>query len=219
MAKQYAVKMGRTPGIYDNFNDCLEQVKGYKNAQYKGFNTMEEAIVYMESDTIYQLSDCNIADIDKPNNIFTENTDSDASAYIDSYINYNNATFTSCLYFVNDDMKCKMVTEYNSYHPLSKLGADAGKILAAQTAMEMAKQHSVEHLTIYQKDNNRVDKYFTSGRKSGENIPDIKSYFKETQTKVNVYFSPKIAIQSNGFKAITEFSEVNQKQSGKSKNK
>lgn len=39
----YAVSNGRTIGIFLNWNDCNNSVKGYKNALYKKFNTKEEA--------------------------------------------------------------------------------------------------------------------------------------------------------------------------------
>lgn len=45
MAKQkyYVVWDGVTPGIYDSWNDCLLQTKGYEGAKYKSFETKEEA--------------------------------------------------------------------------------------------------------------------------------------------------------------------------------
>ena len=39
----YAVANGRTIGIFLNWNDCNNSVKGYKNALYKKFDTKEEA--------------------------------------------------------------------------------------------------------------------------------------------------------------------------------
>lgn len=39
----YAVANGRTIGIFSNWNDCNNSVKGYKNAIYKKFDTKEEA--------------------------------------------------------------------------------------------------------------------------------------------------------------------------------
>lgn len=34
--KFYAVKVGKTPGIYHSWHDCLEQVTKYKGASCKG---------------------------------------------------------------------------------------------------------------------------------------------------------------------------------------
>jgi ribonuclease HI len=41
--KYYVVWVGVEPGIYDNWNDCQAQIKGYPNAKYKSFKTKQEA--------------------------------------------------------------------------------------------------------------------------------------------------------------------------------
>ncbi|MCJ8342441.1 MAG: ribonuclease H family protein [Cetobacterium sp.] len=39
----YAVKSGRKVGVFLTWNECEEQVKGFKGAEYKKFNTLNEA--------------------------------------------------------------------------------------------------------------------------------------------------------------------------------
>jgi len=41
--KYYVVWEGINPGIYDNWNDCKEQVEAFEGAKYKGFASKEEA--------------------------------------------------------------------------------------------------------------------------------------------------------------------------------
>lgn len=41
--KYYVVWQGRNPGIYDQWDQCLEQVKGFPAAQYKAFKSITEA--------------------------------------------------------------------------------------------------------------------------------------------------------------------------------
>lgn len=41
--KYYVVWDGVTPGIYDTWEECLLQTKGYDNAKYKSFETRDEA--------------------------------------------------------------------------------------------------------------------------------------------------------------------------------
>jgi ribonuclease HI len=48
----YAVVNGRTNGIFLNWNDCNNSVKGYKNALYKKFDTREEADFFIQSTNI-----------------------------------------------------------------------------------------------------------------------------------------------------------------------
>jgi len=49
MAKKkfYAVKEGKTPGIYSTWSECEEQTKGFSGAKYKAFSTLEDAERYM----------------------------------------------------------------------------------------------------------------------------------------------------------------------------
>ena len=41
--KYYVVWKGVSPGIYTSWTDCQLQIKGYDGAQYKSFDTLEEA--------------------------------------------------------------------------------------------------------------------------------------------------------------------------------
>lgn len=41
--KYYAVRAGKTPGIYDNWKECKEMVTGFPGAVYKSFRTLQEA--------------------------------------------------------------------------------------------------------------------------------------------------------------------------------
>lgn len=43
MGKFYVVWAGRKPGVYDNWEDCLEQVNNFPGASYKAYPTSAEA--------------------------------------------------------------------------------------------------------------------------------------------------------------------------------
>jgi ribonuclease HI len=45
--KYYAVKVGKTTGIFDTWSDCSESIKGFPNAEYKSFPNREEAEAYL----------------------------------------------------------------------------------------------------------------------------------------------------------------------------
>lgn len=47
MSKFYAVKKGKTTGIYTDWETCKVQVNGFSGAQYKSFKTRSEAEAYM----------------------------------------------------------------------------------------------------------------------------------------------------------------------------
>lgn len=50
--KYYAVKVGKTPGIYLTWDECSAQVTGYKGAKFKSFSTIEEALKFIGDDSI-----------------------------------------------------------------------------------------------------------------------------------------------------------------------
>ena len=45
--KYYAVKKGKSPGVYGTWNACKAQVDGFSGALYKSFTTQEEAAAYV----------------------------------------------------------------------------------------------------------------------------------------------------------------------------
>ena len=44
--KYYAVKKGRTPGVYQSWAECKAMVDGFPGAVYKSFKTREEAVTF-----------------------------------------------------------------------------------------------------------------------------------------------------------------------------
>ncbi|MGI6478508.1 MAG: viroplasmin family protein [Salinivirgaceae bacterium] len=48
--KYYVVWVGRIPGIYETWNEVKDQVHGYENAKYKGFESLDAAREAYEND-------------------------------------------------------------------------------------------------------------------------------------------------------------------------
>lgn len=65
--KYYAVKVGKTPGIYFNWADCSSQVTGYKGAKFKSFFTIEEALEFIgDTDSNTNITKTEEKEITKP---------------------------------------------------------------------------------------------------------------------------------------------------------
>jgi ribonuclease HI len=85
----YAVKKGRTTGIFLTWNDCNEQVKGFPNAIFKKFNTKEEANKFILSDDLITTEKNNISSFFTPNKVICHKKD-----FIPDYYVYTDG---SCL--------------------------------------------------------------------------------------------------------------------------
>ena len=44
----YAVRRGRSTGIFTSWPQCRAQVSGFPHNEYKGFHTQEEALIYLQ---------------------------------------------------------------------------------------------------------------------------------------------------------------------------
>lgn len=80
----YAVANGRTIGIFLNWNDCNNSVKGYKNALYKKFDTKEEADNFIKANKI-NIDDINNK-IQNPNNVIMNSKDDNIVFNPDYYV-------------------------------------------------------------------------------------------------------------------------------------
>ncbi|MCI5620335.1 MAG: ribonuclease H family protein [Lachnospiraceae bacterium] len=72
-SKYYAVKVGKTPGIYRTWEECKEMVDGYPSAKYKSFSSLAEAEAFVGGDSEEtQESIVNYAFVDGSYNIATK---------------------------------------------------------------------------------------------------------------------------------------------------
>ena len=56
--KVYAVRKGKTTGIFSTWDECKASVEGYPNAEYKSFPSEEEAKLYIEGTTVQEDRPC-----------------------------------------------------------------------------------------------------------------------------------------------------------------
>lgn len=52
LKKWYAVKRGRTPGVFETWEEAKQSVSGYSGAVFKSFPSLEEAQAYVDSATV-----------------------------------------------------------------------------------------------------------------------------------------------------------------------
>lgn len=52
MAKFYAVKVGKSPGIFESWDECKASVEGFPGAKYKSFSKREEAEAFLNENEV-----------------------------------------------------------------------------------------------------------------------------------------------------------------------
>lgn len=167
MAKYYAVKVGKKTGIFDNWDECKENVTGYPGALYKSFKNISEAYQYMGWEGAQMsLFDFDDSPVDTSGNInySAGNDDSitrivieddapysnerHAVAYVDGSFNVVTNIFSyGVVMFYNGEeihLSDKMEDE-----ELASMRNVAGEIHGAMAAMEFALNKGCRELTIY----------------------------------------------------------------------
>lgn len=129
MAKFYAVKIGRKPGIYSTWNECKEQVDKFKGAIYKSFTTMDEAKAFIEEKKI--------------------SFDGGLIAYVDGSYNVKTKEYGfGCVIIENQQVIKEMYGKGDDENYVSMRNV-AGEILGSICAMEYALSHGHQQICIY----------------------------------------------------------------------
>lgn len=132
MAKKfYAVRVGKTPGIYDNWDTCKEMVHGFPGAQYKSFPTKEEAEAYLKNtkESLEKKADIPYAFVDGSYNIATKT------------YGYGG--------FLAHDGKREILQGSGKEEEMASMRNVAGEILGSMAAMQKAVELGIRELIIY----------------------------------------------------------------------
>ncbi|MDK2563382.1 ribonuclease H family protein [Romboutsia sedimentorum] len=170
--KFYAVKKGKKIGIYNTWNDCKEQVNGFSRAEYKSFETLNEAKCYIE---------------DKKNEVF-QNSDSCLEAYVDGSYEHCIRAYGSGVVILKDNKVEKTYSTKGENESLVSMRNVAGEIEAAKIAMQYCISNKVENLTLYF-DYEGIEKWCNGAWKANkEGTIDYKKFYDSIKNKLNVKF-------------------------------
>ncbi len=170
--KFYAVKKGKKIGIYNTWNDCKEQVNGFSGAEYKSFETLNEAKDYIE---------------DKKNEIL-KNSDSCLEAYVDGSYEHCIRAYGSGVVILKDNKVEKTYSTKGENESLVSMRNVAGEIEAAKIAMQYCISNEVENLTLYF-DYEGIEKWCNGAWKANkEGTIDYKKFYDSIKNKLNVKF-------------------------------
>lgn len=206
--KYYAVKIGKTTGVFETWEECKLSVDGYPNALYKSFKSLSDAYAYMgwsgkqlslfDSDS--SEGQINVFDMDSNKSYHTplsnENTpDFDipfsnsvkAVAYVDGSYNQVTKEFGYGVVMFHNGKEFHLSESFND-EEMASMRNVAGEIYGSMAAMEYAIQNKIPNLTIYY-DYMGISKWCTGEWKTNKKGTILyKKYYEQAKKKVSISF-------------------------------
>ena len=180
--KYYAVRVGKTPGIYLTWDDCKAMVDGYPGAKYKSFSNIAEAEAFLEGAAYQQ-------QLDKPavETAQTQVTNQEAYAFVDGSYNVVTKVYGYGGFLVADGTKY-ILQGSGLDEEMAAMRNVAGEILGSMAAVNKALELGLSQLNIYY-DYNGIEMWATGAWK--RNKAGTIAYYEFMQSikdKIDVRF-------------------------------
>jgi len=187
--KYYAVKKGKTPGIYETWDECSRNVTGVPGAQFKGFATIEEAREYLGA-PLPEKSGYGLLEDRKSELIAYMKRligSSDAIAFVDGSYDSSTGDFAYGMLIYHDGVYEEFSEKFindarNGMHNV------AGEIEGSMHAMKYALQHGLGSISIHY-DYEGIEKWCTGVWKATkEGTISYRDYYLSVKDRVKVNF-------------------------------
>lgn len=211
MAKKnyYAVRRGKTPGIYRTWEECRAQVEGFSGALYQGFATEEEAAVFIggevrepnaggkaevkgsESELDAGTGKCEInrdsTEVEERTLPVPDLLPGQAIAYVDGSYNVNTGAYSAGVVFFYEGEQHNFCRKGED-EEMAQMRNVAGEILGACAAMEEAANRGVRELILVH-DYQGISSWCTGEWKTNkEGTKAYKAYFDSLQDRLVIQF-------------------------------
>ena len=129
--KYYAVRKGSITGIFSTWEECKQSVTGYSCAEYKSFQTREEAEAFLKGTEVAE-----------------DTQDGFVSIYVDGSFHSATGEFSYGMVVLREDGE-------ETYHKkfadkeLASMRNVAGEIKGAEAAMQYALDRGIPRIAIY----------------------------------------------------------------------
>lgn len=189
--KFYAVKVGRTPGIYNSWDDCKAQVDGYGGAIYKSFKTAGEAAEYMGWGSVENASKTE-KNADKKTEYISDVEmhtvgDRDGVAYVDGSFNVDTGEFSYGVVMFHEGQELHFNKKFDDAE-LATMRNVAGEIKGAEAAMQYAFENGMKTLVIYH-DYEGISRWpLREWKANKEGTKAYQLFFDKISKNVNIKF-------------------------------
>ena len=159
MTKFYAVRKGKKTGIFSTWDECKEQVTGFKGAIYKSFKTIEEAEEFVKG------NEEKIENVEAVDGVY---------AYIDGSFDRVQGIYGSGVVIVDVDKKYEFKHAGNR-EDYAQLHNVAGELEAAKYVMWYAVDRKIKEITLFY-DYKGIESWATGDWQA--NLPYTQDYVK-----------------------------------------
>lgn len=130
--KIYAVKNGRVPGIYLNWEECKAQVDGYSGAIYKSFSNTDDALEYIGAVKNKEAPECEV------------------KVYVDGSYDVRTGDYSyGMVVLLSDGTTYQTYRAFSHDNEASSMRNVTGEIEGAKAAIVYAILHGYKSLAIY----------------------------------------------------------------------
>lgn len=170
--KYYAIKKGRTQGIYTSWTEAQKQVSGYSNAEFQSFTSKAEAENYLQ-----------------PQIKKTEYTDAETvTAYVDGSFDKKNKRYSYGVVMLKDDKVLATLSNADDDPKYAESFQIAGECFGSLNAIKWAKQQGYKKVLIHY-DYMGIEMWATGKWKAKKTVSqDYVSYFNRLSKEITVEF-------------------------------
>ena len=185
MAKYYAVKKGRIPGVYHTWDECKKQVDVYSGAVYKSFSSLQEANDFL---------------IEKSKTVFHNGL----IAYVDGSYNIKTKEYGYGCVLIEGQKVIEKLSGKGNKEELASMRNVSGEILGSLAAMKYAVDHRYPQICIYY-DYEGIEKWATGVWKTNkEATKQYVQMVQRFQNQLDIHFIKVLAHSGDTFNEMAD---------------
>lgn len=181
--KYYAVRVGKTPGIYLTWDDCKAMVEGYPGAKYKSFGSIAEAETFLDG--------VETGSVQKKQTTATEElsiVETLPYAFVDGSYNIVTGVYGYGGFLVVGQDR-HLLQGAGNEEEMASMRNVAGEILGSMAAVQKALELGLKELVIYY-DYMGIEMWATGAWK--RNKTGTRAYYEfmqQAQTQISITFT------------------------------
>jgi len=193
MAKKnyYAVRIGKIPGIYTDWEDCKAQVTGYKGAVFKGFEAKKDAEDFMKAGEAERTGASGLEEKEgnRINGIIKGEDEffSEITAYVDGSFLKGKVFGCGCV-IIKDGEVIAEISEAYEDEGLASMRNVAGEIKASELAMRYALDNGYASVSIYHDYQGIASWCLGDWKTNKAGTVAYKEFYDSIKDRLRVYF-------------------------------